>query len=457
MLNLSRVLALGLLSACVVIPAHAQNADVSAIPVPETYFPELKPILEAAVRQSPKMIARNLENTIAEQSRIAARAGQLPTAGAFVTYNPFQRDKREDLPEPTNTKKLFYNFSVTQPLFHWGALRNNTRIGELQQKVTQGQTAEVYRLLVQEIRSLYLQLVLKKLLVSRSQLNLEINRDKLAIAQTKFEKRVFSESDMFSPRLNHDQAQLAFDRVTMDYEDTKVTLAKLTGSPALTDDQIATAIPTVTPATDLLKSVFSAHSSPDSLDSYNLQNLRSQLEIEKLNYKIASVRLLPKTNLLVGASQDEQSYTSNIAAKYKLQSTYAGVQVSWSIFDGFAARSAKAISLARRQQIEHNYEDATTNLADSLRTQLRQLEFSARGMEMANRVLGVTEGGWHSKQDDVKRGIASDADVSAAKLSFIDAQVGAFNSRFDYLMKTTDFLSSMLQDPALANLSKANP
>ena len=458
MLRLPRLIATGLiLLGAFFASSRAQSTNTAALPLPENYFPELKGILEAAAKQSPRMILRNLDNVIAEQSRIAARSGQLPTVGGFLQYNPWQRDRRADLPEPTDTKKLYYNLSLNQPLFHWGALQNNTRIGELQAKITQGQTAEAYRGLAQEIRGTYLQLVLKKLLLARTQLHVEITRDQLAVAQTKFEKKVISEGDLFMPRLNHDQAILSYDRALEDFDSTKRTFAKLTGTPAIDDNQIAGGIPTITPAPDLLGAILATHVSKQDWNSYYLETLRKQLEVEKLNYKVAANRLRPNLNMIVGVSQDEQSYTANIANKYKLQSTFVGFQVSWSIFDGFAAHSAVASSDARRRQLQQTYEDAQTSLSDLARAQFKQIEFSARSMELANRLLGSAEGNLAGKKDELARGLASEAEVSNARLGFLDAQINAFNSRFDYLMKTGDFLSMILEDPALTNLANRTP
>lgn len=457
MLRLNRFLAIGFLSASVFQFAHAQNGDVSTVPLPETYFPELKAIIQAAVAQSPRMIARNIDNTIAEQNRIAARAGQLPAVGALVQYNPWQRDRRADLAEPTDTKKFYYSISLIQPLFHWGALQSATRMGQLQVKIATGLTAEAYRLLVQEIRGSYLQLVLKKLALSRTGLYLDITTEQLNVAQTKLEKRVFSEAEMFMPRLTHDQARLSLDRATADYEDSKVMFAKLTGASPLNDNQIGIEIPQIAASPENLRAVLTRHVGQTVLDSYLLANLRTQIEIEDLTHQIATTRLKPKVNFLLGASQDEQSYTANIAQKYELQSTFVGVQVTWTIFDGFSARSAINSSNARKRQLQRSLDEASTNLSDSLRIQLRNLEFAARSMEMGDRMLGSGEAMLTQKQEDSKRGVVSDAEVRAARLNYYDAQVNAFNSRFDYLMKTTDFLSSMLEDPALENLPKHTP
>ncbi|MDB6093571.1 MAG: outer rane efflux protein [Verrucomicrobia bacterium] len=439
------------------LPSTSQAQDKSTLPLAENFFPQLKPILEAAVKQSPRMISRAAENAIAEQNRIGARAPRLPSAGGFLSYNPWQRDDRADLPAPTDTKKFFYNFSITQPVFHWGALASNARLGELQLKITQGQTAEAYRMLVLEIRSLYLSAVLRKMILTRSQLNLGISQDQLTLAQSKFEKKVISESDLFGPRLTYDQAVLAVDRATEDFDVAKNALAKLSGTPVLSDSQIADDIPSFPAAQEAMNAYLAKYTAQSEPRSFSLTALHDQVEIEKLNYKIAATRLKPKVNAVVGTSQDEQSYTSNIAAKYKVQSTYVGVQVSWSIFDGFAAHSAKAISLLRRRQAEQSYDDAVTTLNTQVRSSVKQLGFSARSMEIAGRVLGSAEGYLHGRQDDAKRGVASDSDVNAARLGYVDAQLNAFNARFDYLIKSQDFLSMILEDPAIANLPYRSP
>ena len=452
-----RLLVLGLALGGLILSGQAQTRDSSSLPLPENLFPDLKGILEAAARQSPRMIARNAENSIAEQNRILARAGMLPSVTASLQYNPWQRDDRADLAKPTDTKKFYYNLSLNQPLFHWGALRNGSRIGELQEKIVKGQTAEAYRLLAQEIRAQYLGVILRKLILSRAQLNLSITEDQLAVAQGKFEKQVISEGEMFMPRLNHDQAVLAVDRTTEEFESAKTAFAKLTGAPRLNDAQIPEEIPSVTTATDALASILADYTSHKELKSYYLDTLRNQIAIEELNYKVATTRLKPKLNMVVGASQDELSYSSNIAAKYKVQSTFVGFSVYWPIFDGFATRSAVANSLTRRRQAEQAYADAVATLSDQTRSQLKQLSFSARSLEMANRMLGSSENYVQTRRDDVKRGLASEAQLNEVRLIYADARITAFNARFDYLIKTGDFLSLMLEDPALANLVGRTP
>ncbi len=452
--RLIRLLALGTVLLCTFpLGLRAQAPSDGSLPVPEDYLPALKGILATAVSQSPRMIARNAENAAAEGGRIVARSGQLPNAGGYFGYYPWQRDFREDLPRYADVTRVNYNFSINQPLFHWGALKNNTRIGELQLKMTQGQTAEGYRLLVQEIRGQYLGLIIKKTSLGRARLGRQVAEENFNVAQSKLEKRVISDADMFMPTVNRDQSVLAADRAYEDFENSKVIFARLCGAPVLTDDQIPDSVPEVpVAAAPALQPLLATYTSQKDPPSYALRNVGDQIEVEKLNYKSISTRLLPKFNFQVGTSQDQTSYTTNIAAKYRVTSIFTGFMVNWTIFDGLAIRGAKATSLARRRQLEQSYQDLSASLVDQARLQMKQVDFSRRDMEITNRLLTSSAGALREKKADAARGVASEADVNTAQMYSKDLEVRAYIARSDYLMKVGEFLSTLQVDPALANL-----
>jgi outer membrane protein TolC len=445
---------LALAAAVAALPAlRAQSYDTTTLPLPETYFPALKGILGAAVTQSPRMIARNAENAASEGNRVTMRSGQLPSINGYFNYYPWDRQVRADISGATDASKLSYNFSLYQPIYHWGALQNNTRMGELQLHMTQGQTAEGYRLLAQEIRAQYMQLVIKKAALGRIRLSQHVAEDNMAVSRTKLEKKVISEAEMGGIVLKADQARLAADQAEVDYSDSKAVFAKLCGAPVLGDDQIPEEFPVVTlTETPALDPLVTAFTSQKELNSYNLAVVRDQIAVEKLTYANIQTRLRPQLNAVVGTSQDQISYTTNLAAKYKVNEYFVGLQVSWSIFDGFAARGAAATSMAHRRQLEQSYRDLSADLSDQARALLKQLTFARRGMEIANRLLDSSAGSLHDKKSDAARGLASDADVNTYQLAYEEARINAFTARSDYLMKNGEFLSTLLQDPALANL-----
>lgn len=433
---------------------RAQAPADESLPLPESYFPGLAKLLDAALTQSPRMVARNSDIVIAEADRIAARAGQLPTMSTWLNSYPWTRDTQTDFAgnqRISSGHKLGYNISVNQPVFHWGALRNNTRIGELRKKMAEGQYAEGYRVLVQEIRGQYLLLIIKKAGLTRAKFNQKIADDALNLARSKLEKHVISEADLFGPTIAAEQARLWADRVQDDFEGSRIALGRLTGQPLLTLDEIPDAVPPVRPATTNIEHIATKLKSEGGLDTFGLRNTEQQIEIEKLNYQIQDKRVWPKFNASVGLSKDEQTYAS-IGFRYDVKSYYTGVSASWTIFDGFSSRGAKAASLARRRQLERNLADQKADLVQAVQNQKRQIEFSARNLAIVEKLLESSTSGFQIAQEDLKRGLVSEASVDATHLSFYDSQINAYQARNDYLMKVADFLSTTQKDPALDRL-----
>ncbi len=73
--------------------------------------------------------------------------------------------------------------------------------------MTRGQTADGYRLLVQEIRAQYLSLIIKKAILGQGPARPRTAEENFGVAQTKLEKKVISDADMFVPTLTRDQAR----------------------------------------------------------------------------------------------------------------------------------------------------------------------------------------------------------------------------------------------------------
>ena len=183
-------------------------------------------------------------------------------------------------------------------------------------------------------------------------------------------------------------------------------------------------------------------------------NMRRQLEVQNLNYKNSKTALRPKFSFATGVTQDEQSFTLNVAQKYKVNSIYAGVSMSWSVFDGFSSRAATRSALARRRQIENDYRTLTEQLSVQAQSQVKQINFSARNMSITDRYLDSGEGNLRSRQEERSRGVRSEAEVSQAQITLFDFQINAINARSDFLIKTSDFLGTITEDPVLANIAE---
>lgn len=431
------VLAVGLLGAA------SLPADV---PLAEKSFPELEEILVGAARQSPRMLSRTLDLEIAEAGRVAARAGLLPSLSA--SYRHYQaQDDRADQSAKLSATKVYYDVTLTQPVFHWGERRNNARIGEIQKELAQGGYREAYRGLAQDLRQRYLSLIVQKIQLARARVASELAAEGVKRGEEQLAQRVITASDLQSLRIGAEQAQITLERTEFDYAAAKASFARLAGLPEFTDAQIPADMPQFAhdqAAIDRLVADFLSDPAPATPEA---ANLRRQRQIEELGLANHRTRLKPKVNAVAGVTQDEQSYTLNTADRFRVLSLYGGFAVNWTIFDGYAARSATRTSLARLRQLELEAEETLQRLRQQAQWQAKHVGFAARYMAMADHALASTEGSLRAKEEDLKRGTAAEADVAVGRIQLMDSRAAAFNARIDYLGRVAELLGTIARDP----------
>lgn len=436
--------------------ATAQT-DASQLQLPEQHFPQLHSILSTAVQQSPRMLSRALDLEIAENNRIYARSGLLPALSASASY--YKSDDRNTTAYISSSTvnsyrvtKTPYAATLTQPLFYWGEKRNNAVIGEIQEKIAQGNYREAYRVLAQQIRQGYLRLILQKTALKRAQFNANFTAANLKQQEVRWAQKLLSDGEITEIRVGAERAQIALEQSELDFQNAKNSFARLSGTPVLADDAIPDSIPQPAhngAAFNQLLAGFLAQKDPPTLEAINMRN---NLEVETLAYKNIKTRLRPKFSAVFGMSQDQQNNLYGTIDSYSLSSVYGGFSVSWSLFDGFATGALARSSLARRRQMENDYRVMTEQLAQDAQTQVKQADLTARYMGIAGRQLSGSEGSLKSVEEEFRRGAKSERDVSLARLTLLDAQLAAFGSRIDYFSRTGDFLGIVVQDPVFANL-----
>lgn len=420
--------------------------------LPEKLLPQLDAILVAAVRQSPRMVSRAIDLEIAENDRIQAKAGLLPNVGGYANYFE-SRDTRADLSGRLNVTKIAYNFSINQPLYYWGERRNSAKVGEIQASIAKGQYQDGYRALAQTLRTEYLRLIVQKLALKRAIFYQQYTASQLQKDEARLAAKVISDFQIFPVRLAKEQAQIAMERTQFDFEMAKLSFARLSGQPVLADDSIPDAIPAAVYQPGVYDRLLAGFLASKDLPTIEAVTMRKQLQTDELNYSNTKVRLRPKFNAVLGLSQDEQSFTINVAQKYRVNSIYGGISASWTIFDGFSASAAARNGLARLRQKQNDYKDLSERLSQQAQTQVKQINFSARSMAITDQAMISSEGNLKGKQDEFSRGVSSEDDVTMARLVLFDAQLNAFNNRMDFLFRTADFLGTVVQDPVVANVA----
>lgn len=447
-----------LLAAVPLFALMVASVPAAEVVLPEQLFPELNGILKNAVQQSPRMLTQALALEIAETTRISAKAGMLPSIVAYGSYLK-ARDRNSflyDTPGASTTNaysvtKTPYGIAFNQPIYHWRALESSAKIGEIEKSIATGQYREAYRALAYQLRADYLYLIAMKKSAQRAAYYLETLTTQAKQAEDRLAKKIISEAAIFSIRINLERAQIAAEQTAFDLQNAVRSFARLSGT-TFTVEDIPDSIPATTYNAEAINRTLAGFLSQKDPEWIEASTLRRQIEVEKLSYQIARARLWPKFGFAMGASQSEDDNYFGGGAKYRVTSSYFGLNVNWSLFDGFASNAAKSSSLARLRIKENDYRLLTERLAQDAQTQAKTAEFSARHMSISDRLLLSGEGNLKAKNEEFGRGVIAEDAVREAQTGLYDAELNAYLARRLYLVNVAAFLGTTMEDPVLANL-----
>jgi len=427
------------------------------IVLPEQIFPLLVPILETAAQRSPQAIRANAEILIAEEMEATTRARLLPSIGGGGTYSAAQ-ERRLSQADFATAEKLTYNFGLTQPVYHWGALQFGRKIGQISTQIAEKNYAEALRLLLLEVRQSYLRLVVEKAGLDRLRRVLTLAEEDLKVVESRIASGTLPRGELFSAELRVEEAKLEVERAEEGLRFSKSSLERLVGIPPLVDEEIPTMIPSLAvnkAGVDALLNHFIA--SNGVAKDFRVEAMRLQVDQEKLSYRITDTTLRPKFNVVSGVTQDEVSYTGNPEDRARIQSFYAGINISWTIFDGFSTRGLRRASLLRTRQLEADRDARMREVVERARNQARQVDFAMRQSAVGEARLSQLNGLVKFQEEEVQRGNMSRRDAETVALSRDELAIRTMVFRVEYLGRLAEFISAVGRDPALERLLPSRP
>jgi len=442
-LTLSLVLATGVLLRAEAPPLQGT--------LPEDYLPALKPLLLTAVERSPTTIASSLNLAQAEAAKYLNAQSLWPS----VTANANIEKSKEALTNgtPNTSNALLYGASLYQPLFQWGAYKNQAQIGNLAYKIAERQFADAYRTLATSIREQYMGLIEKRVILRNARFQQHLAEKALATQKARFEAGSVSEAEVQGFNMNVDDTTLAADRAEEDYRYSKRVFTRLVGIDDLSDDLIPLEIPHPEYSASLADAVLSGFVGQGIETTFQSQVYKMNLEQADKNISIAKVRLLPK---FAGTASYNQTNNTSISGtsinQDKIQQETFSLQANWTIFDGFATRGTRLSALASKRQTElseKNYVDSTLDSISYLR---HQLGFAQRAMALTEVHDALYASQLKRFREDKDLGYASEATIDVGTLNVNAADLNMELARVTYLSNWTDFISLAGIDPAIDNV-----
>lgn len=427
------------------------GCTASEVILPEDVVPQLRPLLEAAMRQSPRILERQLDLAGSRADGYVARSTSWPRAGGYLQYQGQQETRANVYNSTTKTygdatslnEKLYYNFSVTQPVWEWGALAAARRISRIEEDLAQLNYGEAYRSLAGEIRANYLALILAKLAVRNAHNARQRAEETLARDLVRLEEKQVTEGVVGASRMRVDETTLAAKRSQADLEYLIGNFCLLCGISDLAvadiPDQIAD-IPTE-PALP--------ESGAGDDGSVSVPIRAAELEVQKCKLGLVAPRfaLFPKLALVAGVSRDEINRDLDAYKKYQTNTWYGGAQINWTIFDGFSAKGRRLAAYTRLRRAELRLANMRATSVRDRSREAQNVAFAWETYSLALRRYKGAIGGYSYTQQLADRGEASQTQVDAALDSMNMQQYAAQQALAAYLNTCVKYVSERGLDP----------
>jgi outer membrane protein len=416
----------------------------------ESVSPQLSGILQQALSQSPRMMIRNANAAAAYADMQTARSARLPTVGGSASFQK-SREDRGDLFGSIPTDRTYYNFSIDQVLFKWGEVARNIQNAEIRLAIDEGETRKAYALLASEVRTAYIDLVRARRGLERARFALSLNESDLKEIREKRDQNLASDFDVYNAELTQQygsyNAGIAEDR----FQVASATLSRLTGTPRLSFEEVPNDIPTPAIGDDaeiIVRGVaqFLSDAEPTNIE---LIAALENLKIQQNNLKNTEVSLRPKFTVSAGVSLDDQAYSRSVADRYQVESQYVGINLSWSIFDGFATKRRVRSHLSKIRASEIRIENMRRELIDNVESHARLLKTLALAVVIDERKLDSARLQLEAMIESEARGEASEAQIDVLRLGVHDAVGAALYARHNYWNKLSSLLGLIDQDPIL--------
>lgn len=422
--------------ACLFAPVSALTADSPAV-YPETYLPELADILSTVPDRAPQLVARAIEQEESTARLKQAQAAYYPRLdlGASVGYRLSTYDNNQP---DEDTFGLNFNATLRRPLYHWGAIEARIRQARLDYKNETILRTLTLRRIERSIRADYLSLLINQTALRNARLRRQLNEERIATLRTNVAAGTVSALDSEQSNLNLAETLVSIEQLEADQ-------ARILGAYRRTlgwDAPLRLEAPLPAPgARDVLAWIEATRNvgNGDWLASngevLHRTNLVEREKAERIRIA-SSQKPLFNFSASAGQGQSNTSTQNNVTTL----TYFAGIDVSWNIFDGFETRQRKIESKLRQRRLENDLSHFQAELSAQAADTLVNLAFQSRRLDLQQQRFNLSRDAFASSQREFEQGRLAAQAHREKQLALHDAELELLRSRAALLMGITDYL-----------------
>ena len=399
----------------------------------ETYFPVLKVIFQSLDDNAPLISESKQLGKVANSNKMVAESAK----GLSVNLNVSGYSIHENRPGQAydQSYRTVGSIYVKKPIYHWGGLKAKSRIAELSAEYGVKKTNAIKSNLISQIKSEFMELVLLNF-------QLKLAKDALSLSEQ-------NEEDLIKRKELGFATELMVSQATIEKLEQSIKIAEfnrlLISKKAYFKHDTGYYNEIVIDIPEKFESFYNKHEFGKripqlvgSISSENLEELKSQISIEKENVKIADSNLKPKVNLVGGFYQD-QIDLPNKADSVRRNNLLIGVEANWALWDSSYTKGMKSLALAKKRQFEIQLESNTKRLRLEMNSLQAEMFNLAKQIDIARQLVSTANNRFEKSQlefdiNQITYGsyFSSKLDLSKARLSLIQTVFSYFQVKEKY-------------------------
>lgn len=436
----------------------AEVADVTGT-MPEDFLPDLKSILDSALRRSPQLVAAEFDRAVQEARIYGADSARLPFLRGTSEYASNQTAVSGRNASESRASGFFYRFEAGQTVFHWGALRNQSLAARLNLLASRKSYAIAAREVSVVIRKAYLALVVERARLQQGRQALAVLRADLEVLNEKKRSGSVSAAVFEGERLRAREVTAELERGEAEFAANRRRLARLAGLPGgdLPEEKVAVEIPRPDFSEARLTAMAAAvlRDGAKSTLEYEVYDLR--VREATLRYAIERTRQLPKVNLGAGYSlENSTDVVGSTVNQQAFRRQNVNLNVQWNIFDGFATRGAVREALAAKRLRERNLTTKVEETLQDVQLLERSLKLDVENIDLTEIRRGMATQAQRRIAEEVELGKLRRSEIERARVSQLQADAKNLEARAQYFGRWSEFVAVAGRDPLILPLSVAH-
>jgi len=170
--------------------------------------------------------------------------------------------------------------------------------------------------------------------------------------------------------------------------------------------------------------------------------LKTSIQSEKENIKIAEASLKPKINLIGGVYQD-QIDLPDTPDSVRRNNFLVGIEANWNIWDSSRSKGEKSLALAQKRTFEIQLESSIRELRLKIKGLRSQLNNLSNQITLSKKLASTAKSRFKKSQIEFNENLITVNELHLSRLSLTEAELGLIKSVFKYFQLKLEYEMSI--------------